>query len=88
MKTIAIDILKARKVHNLISKDVYEIDGNDQDLLNDVVIGFHKSHATSIDHLHMHVIIMPFDSACIGYLKYRNSINFETIDSVIDRLKK
>ena len=48
-------------------------------------IGFHRVLSTSIDHLHMHVFILPFKNPWESYKKY-NRYFFADFDEIIQRL--
>ena len=49
-------------------------------------IGFHRVLSTSIDHLHMHVFLLPFNSKFETKKKY-NSFFFADFEEIIGKFK-
>jgi len=51
-------------------------------------IGFHRSFATSQDHLHLHAFLLPCKTFMKHYLFYAPGMFFSTIENEIEGLRK
>lgn len=54
---------------------------------SNLLIGFHRVLSTSIDHLHMHVFILPFKNPWESNKKY-NRYFFAEFQEIIDKLQR
>lgn len=76
MNTVARDLLSRYTPEDLKPEDiVYRI-------------GFHRSFATSQDHLHLHAFLLPFKTWSKQYIFYAPGFFFVNIDKVIRQMRK